>query len=353
MARKRMISPEIWESSSFSKLSDFAKLVFIGLISQADDEGKGKASPNIIRSKLFPDGEEKRVTDIKKALSEIALRMSITFYEVEGDSFYILTNWHSWQKIDRPTPSKIPNPPHSESTVGERGRITQNQNFENYSTNTRRGLDEGSSPNRIEKNIIPPLPPKGNGEGRERFFSAYPKLKGMARLDDSEVDYDALYQHFQKSEFLRTRFSAKWIVENYADIISGVHDDKESAEEAARKREEWYRARRDRAEEIADANRARAEERCGDIIREIKRLEIAISKAEARGEGDSAKGEAKALLNERERLEKALAVIGLTESDLQPRYRCRKCSDTGFLPDGRACDCYEKEKKDAENQREI
>ena len=289
------------------------------------------------------------MTDIKKALSEIALRMSITFYEVEGDSFYILTNWHSWQKIDRPTPSKIPNPPQSVVTVGERGRCMQNQNFENYSTNTRRILDEPSSPNRIEKNIIPPLPPKGGmEEGKERFFSAYPKLKGIAKLDDSGIDYDALYQHFQKSEFLRSRFSAKWVIENYTDIISGVHDDKASAEEQAKARAEWYRQRRERAEEIADVNRAKAEERCGDIIREIKRLEIAISKAEARGEEDSMRGEAKALLNERDRLEKALAVIGLTESDLRPRYRCRKCSDTGYLPNGKPCDCYEKLKGEEE-----
>ena len=181
-----------------------------------------------------------------------------------------------------------------------------------------------------------------------RFFSAYPKLKGIDRLAQFVVDYDALYQHFQKSEFLRSRFSAKWVIENYADIIAGVHDDKASAEEQARARTEWYRQRRERAEEIADVNRAKAEERCGDIIREIKRLEIAISKAEARGEEDSMRGEAKALLNERDRLEKALAVIGLTESDLRPRYRCRKCSDTGYLPNGKPCDCYEKLKGEEE-----
>lgn len=154
MARKRMISPEIWESSSFSKLTDFAKLIFIGLISNADDEGKGKANPGYIRSKLFPNDEERRVTDIKKALSDIALTMSITFYEVNGDSLYHLTNWARWQKIDRPTPSKFPNPP-KEQSAGERGSCMQNQDFDDGSTNTRRILDDGSpliEKNRIEKN---------------------------------------------------------------------------------------------------------------------------------------------------------------------------------------------------------
>ena len=204
--------------------------------------------------------------------------------------------------------------------------------------------------NRTKQNIyIPPLSPNGGREEwKDRFFSDYPKLKAIERLAPFVLDYEGLYQHFQRSEFLRTRFSAKWVMDHYPDIIAGFHDEKPSAEEQARARAEWYRQRRERAEEIADVNRAKAEERCGDIIREIKRLEIAISKAEARGEEDSMMGEAKALLNERDRLEKALAVIGLTESDLRPRYRCRKCSDTGYLPNGKPCDCYEKLKGEKE-----
>lgn len=36
----------------------------------------------------------------------------------------------------------------------------------------------------------------------------------------------------------------------------------------------------------------------------------------------------------------ALKEVGLTEEDLQPKYICQKCKDSGSLPDGRACDCY-------------
>ncbi|MDE7406451.1 MAG: hypothetical protein K2M89_06235 [Clostridiales bacterium] len=180
MARKRMISPEIWESSSFSKLTDFAKLIFIGLISNADDEGKGKANPGYIRSKLFPNDEERRVTDIKKALSEIALTMSITFYEVNGDSLYHLTNWARWQKIDRPTPSKFPNPP-KEQSMGERGNCTQNQALDEGSTNTRRILDEGSP--LIEKNRIE----KNEKEESAIYVNSY-NAGAHARMDPPSVD---------------------------------------------------------------------------------------------------------------------------------------------------------------------
>lgn len=152
MARKRMISPEIWESRSFSRLSDFAKLIFIGLFSQADDEGYGNASPGYIRSKLFPNDEERRLTDIKKALSEIALGMSINFYEVNGDNFYHLTHWSEWQKVDRPTKSRIPKAPNSPHERGKGGGMPFREVLDESSTNARRILDEPSATNRIEKN---------------------------------------------------------------------------------------------------------------------------------------------------------------------------------------------------------
>lgn len=202
-----------------------------------------------------------------------------------------------------------------------------------------------NKPYKVNVSNIPPLSPNGGREEvKERFFSAYPKLKGIDRLAQFVVDYDALYQHFQKSEFLRTRFSAKWVIENYADIISGVHDDKQSAEEQAKARAEWYRKRRERAEEIAEYNRRKAEAIDGHMkdLKEMKRLEIAAAKAEADGSVNHAQDILSELLRLRERLKTRLAGVGLSDDELRPRYRCRKCSDTGYLPNGKPCDCYEK-----------
>lgn len=35
-----------------------------------------------------------------------------------------------------------------------------------------------------------------------------------------------------------------------------------------------------------------------------------------------------------------LKAMNIEESLLYPNYRCKKCNDTGFLPNGKACDCY-------------
>lgn len=154
MARKRMLSPEIWESESFSSLSDFQKIVFIGLISLADDEGRGKANPSFIKSTLFPYDENRRVAEVKSALGQIARCTSVQFYNVNGSDYYLLTSWKKWQKIDKPSKSKLPPPP-SNSGVLESGvggllsESEKNEKFDEHSTNTSRILDESST---IKKN---------------------------------------------------------------------------------------------------------------------------------------------------------------------------------------------------------
>lgn len=104
-----MLSPEIWESESFGSLSCLAKLFWIGMISNADDEGVGRAQPKYLKSKILPY-DEVRITDIEKALDEIGHNMSVTFYEVDRNKYYFLNNWKNWQSINKPTASKYPAP---------------------------------------------------------------------------------------------------------------------------------------------------------------------------------------------------------------------------------------------------
>lgn len=44
----------------------------------------------------------------------------------------------------------------------------------------------------------------------------------------------------------------------------------------------------------------------------------------------------------RNRQREILSSMGMTEEMLIPQYQCKKCNDTGFLPDGKACECYNK-----------
>lgn len=110
MARKRMIDPNIWESEDFNSLSLLSRLIFIGLFSNADDEGRGRANPVYVKSILFPYDEKIRVTDVDNSLQEIANRMSITFYSHNGNKYYALSNWDKWQSIQKKKESIFPAP---------------------------------------------------------------------------------------------------------------------------------------------------------------------------------------------------------------------------------------------------
>ena len=190
--------------------------------------------------------------------------------------------------------------------------------------------------------IYPPLPPEG-GEGKDdwekKFFSSYPKLKGLEKYKG--INYAALCEHFEKSEFLRTRFSAKWIYDNYQDILNGDHDDKPSTDEYIKARREWYSARREKAISISERNKKRAEESKEFRVAEKakRQAEIRIAKAEAENRVDDEA--ASALKSANETISCELAKMGIEEKELVPQWHCTKCSDTGFLPNGRPCDCYE------------
>lgn len=112
-----MIDPTMWINEDFGTLSTLAKLVFIGLFSNADDEGKGKASPAYIKAVLFPYNDDLRIADIEKALSEISSKMSVIFYSCDENKYYTLTSWNTFQKIDKPSESKIPDYDENDSNI--------------------------------------------------------------------------------------------------------------------------------------------------------------------------------------------------------------------------------------------
>ena len=113
--------------------------------------------------------------------------------------------------------------------------------------------------------------------------------------------------------------------------------------DARTERERWYAARKRAA--LARAEQAIAKANTDPAF---SRAETAIKK----GEIELAKAEVFApdtLPDLQEKLEQAkiarknaLARLQLSEADFAPHYSCPKCSDTGFLPDGRMCDCYDK-----------
>lgn len=116
MARQRMLAPGIWTDDKFGTLDPFAMLVFIGCISNADDEGKFRADPRCVRGMLFPYLTGVTPKRVEAALQQIEERNMIHRWEVGSQRFAHLPKWLEHQKIKYPSKSKMPDCPQCQSS---------------------------------------------------------------------------------------------------------------------------------------------------------------------------------------------------------------------------------------------
>ena len=98
--------------SSFEKLaslSDFEFRLWIGLITQADDAGRGDARPAVIKGRVFPFRERLTVKDVGSSLRALADKGCVTLYEIGGRPYFYFPNWSKHQRV-RDCKPKYPEP---------------------------------------------------------------------------------------------------------------------------------------------------------------------------------------------------------------------------------------------------
>lgn len=125
MARIRSVKPEIWLSPQVMNLSMEARLLFIGLITQADDAGRGSADPRRIKAAIF-GGDDVTSADVRRWLDEVSEQRLATLYETpEHGILYELPSWKAHQSIDRPRQSAYPGAQEAASTAQPRRSIVE------------------------------------------------------------------------------------------------------------------------------------------------------------------------------------------------------------------------------------
>ena len=187
MPRKRMIDPSFWTDEKLGECTRDERLLFMGLISNADDEGYGRANPKLLRSSIFPY-DDLRVSDLEKWLSRLGGFGMIALYEVNGQTYYYLPNFTKHQTINKPTPSVFPKP--QDASSGDPA-ITTVGLQEDYRRTT-----VGLPPKRkeekrreVEKKENTPLTPQVEPRAQENDKTAYAEFVHM-----TEAEYQALAQ---------------------------------------------------------------------------------------------------------------------------------------------------------------
>lgn len=109
MARIRSIKPSIWTDERFVQLSPTARLLVLGMISHADDDGRLLASPQRLGGIVFPtdDFTPARIKAWRDEIADVGL---IKVYMVGKVEYACFPRWQRHQRISKPQPSTLPSP---------------------------------------------------------------------------------------------------------------------------------------------------------------------------------------------------------------------------------------------------
>jgi hypothetical protein len=164
MSRIRTIKPEFVQSESTGNLSRDARLLFILIWTIADDVGRTRAASRMLASVLYPYDDD--VPDLIDGwLDELEQRACIRRYDVNGARYLEVVNWLKHQKIDHPSPSRLPAFSAGLAKVREASR----------SLAPDLDLGPGPGPQDSRSVAVATRPPD---EIFEAFWSAYPKREG-------------------------------------------------------------------------------------------------------------------------------------------------------------------------------
>lgn len=106
MARKRMIDPELWRDRKVIRLSNAELIIWIGCISNADDEGILEVDPQSLYFELAR--QEVSTEDIQAAIDKLTgLKMLVCY----GNHYAFIPSWFKHQTLDRPKHTKLRRPP--------------------------------------------------------------------------------------------------------------------------------------------------------------------------------------------------------------------------------------------------
>lgn len=203
MARIRTIKPEFWSDEKLTECSLSARLTFIGLWSFADDEGRMEFQPVRLKMQIFPCGTV-ALTKLTEYFGELTERSLIRRYVVDGKEFLDIPGFAKHQRINRPTPSRLP-----EHSLNTHGVLSEHSPLEGKG---REGKGTGSDEVAAHTKVLAAgaSPPKARRTSRvpEDFL---PDLT-YARAQVPDIDAEREAQKFRDWEFKtpRSDWAACW-----------------------------------------------------------------------------------------------------------------------------------------------
>lgn len=107
----RYVKPDFWTSRSLSRVSEGARLTFIGLFNHVDDAGRCYDEPALIKAAVFPLRDEITRQVVIDRLDELASVGAVCRYEIDGSQYLHVPAFLKHQRIEKATRSDHPGCP--------------------------------------------------------------------------------------------------------------------------------------------------------------------------------------------------------------------------------------------------
>lgn len=224
----RIIKETISTSDKIASLSDFEFRLWIGLITQADDAGRGDARPAVIKGHVFPLRDRVTAKDIDAALHGLAAKGCVSLYKVGGKPYFWFPTWAEHQRI-RDVKPKYPGPenadcgglPQIAADCGSSPQIAADCGL-----NTIQSEYESESEGRDARARAKPAPEKRPyGEFGRVMLADAEREKLLSRLGEAKLDrYLASLDRYVES-------TGKAYKSHYATILAWAQKDEEKREE--------------------------------------------------------------------------------------------------------------------------
>jgi hypothetical protein len=104
-----MLDSSVWSNENFAALPPRGRLLQIGMISIADDQGRLKAHPLYLAKEIFPY-DHIEIIDVSKWLELMVENGTILLYTVEGKQYAQFLNWWEYQAMQFAKSSSYPRP---------------------------------------------------------------------------------------------------------------------------------------------------------------------------------------------------------------------------------------------------
>jgi hypothetical protein len=119
MARIRTIKPALFTSRTVNNWPVGVRWTFAGLFTFLDDKGRGLDEARLVKAEVYPLDDKMTPKKVEEHLDLIAKEGPLCRYSVGGLRYMHIISWREHQRVNRPTPSKVPPCPNHEEEGSE------------------------------------------------------------------------------------------------------------------------------------------------------------------------------------------------------------------------------------------